>query len=200
MIMSRRRVSVPLRRLYISLTKGSQLVQLQAVGMKARSQPDLRLRGPLLCTPAFSAQGRPAGEGQTSHWFLRRRDLRTMTLFRCVATFVSPVHLVPHCWTTRTSTKDKTFFFPQTEAVFIAGWNQFALIRGLLLKEPEQSLVVLKDNKGRLQWFKKKRGNSIWIFTGDIRRQIELLLLVNIDPISLGMNFALLNWQAYRES
>lgn len=73
MIMSRRPVSVPLRRLYICLTKGSQLVLLQAVGMKAHCQPVLRLRGPRLCTPAFSAQGQPARVGRTSRPLLRPR-------------------------------------------------------------------------------------------------------------------------------
>lgn len=146
--MSRRPVSVPLRRLYISLTKGSQLVLLQAVGMKAHCQPDLRLRGPRLCTPAFAA--RSACTRRTN------QPLASETQ-RTVVTFLSPLHPLPHCRKTRKSTKDKTFFFsPQTEAVFIAGWNQFALIRGLLLEEPEQALFVLKDNKGRLQWLRKK--------------------------------------------
>lgn len=166
MIMSRRPVSVPLRHLYISLTKGSQLVLLQAVGMKAHCQPDLRLRGPRLCTPAFSAQGQPAREGRTSRPLLRPRG-------PCV-TFVSPPRPVPHCRNTRKSTKDKTFFFVvsrQTEAVFIAGWNQFALIRGLLLEEPEQSLFVLKDNKGRLQWFKKERESQFEFSQGILEDQ-----------------------------
>lgn len=92
-----------------------------------------------------------------------------------------------------------SFFSPHTEAVFIAGWNQFALVRGLLLKKPEQSPFVLTDNKGSLQWFKKKEKLNLNSYR-DIRRQIKLPLLVNIFPKSLGLDFVLLNWQAYRES
>lgn len=111
MIMSRRPVSVPLRRLYISLTKGSQLVLLQAVGMKAHCQPDLRLRGPRLCTPAFSAQGQPAREGRTSRPLLRPRGPLLLLSLHRVQCHIVEIQESPQ--------RTKLFFFvsPQTEAV-----------------------------------------------------------------------------------
>lgn len=114
LIMSHR----PLWRLYSSLTKASQLVPLQAVGMKACSPMDTWLMRLWLCTFTFSAQGQPAQEGKGSCTPLRCRPLWTMASFCRSVTFVSPLRLVPHSWT-RNPYRTKLFSFFRRAKLFL---------------------------------------------------------------------------------